>query len=363
MALKARFGGRAWMHWPVEYRGWHESLRDALPPATQLVARQHEFYQYLFFAQWSNLRSYAHKRGVRIIGDVPIFVALDSADTWHSRAVFRLDEHGQPEAAAGVPPDYFSDRGQFWGNPLYNWEALRKTGFAWWIARLRAAFDLFDVIRLDHFRGFDTFWEIPSGSADARTGTWRSGPGEAFFEAVRYALPDARIIAEDLGYVTEGVVRLRHAACLPGMKILQFAYGHDDNNVNLPHFYPRDCVAYTGTHDNNTVRGWLEELSPEAFVAVDAYFGLNGERSAWPIVRAAFASVAKLAVIPLQDLLDLPSTARMNRPGTADGNWQWRFTEQQLTELAGEKTAALKSWHGRRSRGPQHRATVFSMPP
>lgn len=363
MALKSRFGERAWTQWPPEYRGWHEGLREALPAATHFTARRHEFYQYLFFGQWHRLRAYAHQHGVRIIGDVPIFVALDSADTWHSRPVFRLDESGRPEASAGVPPDYFSDRGQYWGNPLYNWDALRKTGFSWWITRLRAAFQLFDIIRLDHFRGFDTYWEIPAGSADARTGTWRPGPGEPFFAAIRYALPEARIIAEDLGYVTENVVRLRHAAGLPGMKVLQFAYGHDDNNVNLPHFYPPDCVAYTGTHDNNTVRGWLENLSPEEFARVDDYFALGGERSAWPLIRAAFASVARLTVVPMQDLLDLPAGARLNRPGVADGNWQWRFTETQLRELAHERLATLRAWHALFDRTGDTRQHEFSAPP
>jgi len=363
MALKARFGERPWMYWPEEIRGWHEDLRDVLPAATRGVAERHEFYQYLFFGQWHRLRSYAHERQIDIIGDLPIFVALDSADTWHSRSVFRLDENGQPLASAGVPPDYFSESGQFWGNPLYDWNQQARTGFTWWIARLRAAFELFDIVRLDHFRGFDTFWEIPAGSQNARTGEWRKGPGEAFFSAVRYALPHARIIAEDLGYITEGVVKLRQSAGLPGMKVLQFAYGHDDNNVNLPHFFPRESVVYTGTHDNTTTRGWLEALPAETAALVDEYFQLKGSRSAWPLIRAAFSCASKLAVIPMQDLLDLPESARMNRPGVPDDNWQWRFTDGQLRELGREKSETLRRWNELFDRTGDDRQREYSAPP
>ncbi|RME72237.1 MAG: 4-alpha-glucanotransferase, partial [Verrucomicrobia bacterium] len=276
MALKARFGGLPWMQWPAEVRGWHEDLREALPQATREEAERQEFYQYLFFGQWWRLRDYAHRQGVSIIGDIPIFVALDSADTWHSRPIFRVDDNGQPTVVAGVPPDYYSESGQLWGNPLYDWDYLERTGFAWWIDRLRASFELFDIVRLDHFRGFDSYWEVPASAADARTGRWRRGPGMKFFDAVRRSLLRARIIAEDLGYITEDVFQLRLKAGLPGMKILQFAYGHDENNVNLPHFYPRESVVYTGTHDNNTIRGWLASLDAETLARVDDYFDLRG---------------------------------------------------------------------------------------
>lgn len=319
-------------------------MRTALPDSVQLEAERHAFYQYVFFGQWERLRAHARERGVGIIGDVPIFVALDSADTWQNRAVFRLDTQGRPLAVAGVPPDYFSALGQLWGNPLYDWDHLRKTGYAWWIERLRAAFELYDVIRLDHFRGFDTYWEIPADAPDARTGRWQPGPGREFFEAVRTALPSARIIAEDLGYIGPDVVALRRDAGLPGMKILQFAYGHDANNANLPHFYPPDSVAYTGTHDNLTARGWLESLQPPYAAKVDEYYRLNGSKSAWPIIEAALATVSRLAVIPVQDLLDLPATATLNRPGTTEGNWQWRFTDEQLGQLRREAAGRLR--HG-----------------
>ncbi len=363
MALKGCFGGRAWTEWPAVVRSWQAGLRAGLPREAAEVADLHSFAQYVFFLQWQKLRRYAHARGVRIIGDVPIFVALDSADTWHHREVFRLDSEGRPPVAAGVPPDYFSEFGQFWGNPLYDWEHLASQGYGWWVDRLRAAFELYDVVRLDHFRGFDTFWEVPADSADARSGRWVKGPGLHFFDALGRALPQARIIAEDLGYVTEDVVALRRAAGLPGMKILQFGYGHDDNNVNLPHFFPRECVVYTGTHDNDTARGWLESLSPDAFHQVDRYFGLGSTVSAWPLVRAALASVARLAVIPMQDLLDLPGSARMNRPGTAEGNWQWRFTAEQLSSLAAQKTTALRGLHALYDRTPDSKQRDYSAPP
>ncbi len=344
MALKAHFGGRAWTTWPAEFRQWTRALRALAPASVRLEADRQAFYQYVFFGQWERLRAYATERHVGIVGDVPIFVALDSADTWQNRAVFRLDALGEPHAVAGVPPDYFSASGQLWGNPLYDWDYLTRTGYAWWIDRLRAAFELYDIIRLDHFRGFATYWEIPAGAPDARQGRWRKCPGHAFFTAVRAALPSARIIAEDLGYIGPDVVELRRAAGLPGMKVLQFAYGHDANNVNLPHFYPRDSVAYTGTHDNLTTRGWLEALTPDVAALVDDYYLLGGVRSAWPIIRAALATPSRLAVIPMQDLLDLPASATLNRPGTNEGNWQWRFTTADLASLTGEKTARLQHW-------------------
>lgn len=344
MALKNHFGGRPWMMWPEALRSWSTDLHTSLPASVRREAERQAFYQYVFFAQWRRLRTYAAAREVGVIGDVPIFVALDSADTWRDRAVFRLDPSGQPVAVAGVPPDYYSSLGQLWGNPLYDWEHLTRTGFTWWIDRLRAAFELYDVIRLDHFRGFDTYWEIPAGAPDARGGRWCRGPGLPFFERIRAALPQARIIAEDLGYIGPDVVALRRAAGLPGMRILQFAYGHDANNVNLPHFYPADSVVYTGTHDNTTTRGWLEGLAEPYRSMVDDYFHLGGARTAWPMIRTALATVSRLAVIPLQDLLDLPADAALNRPGTTDGNWQWRCTEAQVGRFAREQLGTLQQW-------------------
>jgi 4-alpha-glucanotransferase len=363
MALKAHFGGWAWNTWPEEYTRWTPDLRAYAPESVRVESDRHAFYQYVFFGQWAALRRYAAERRVSIIGDVPIFVALDSADTWRNRAVFRLDRRGRPLAVAGVPPDYFSALGQLWGNPLYDWTHLRATGYAWWIERLRAAFELYDIVRLDHFRGFDTFWEIPADAPDARTGRWQSGPGLEFFTAVKAALPGARIIAEDLGYIGPGVVTLRQAAGLPGMKILQFAYGHDANNANLPHFYPTDSVAYTGTHDNNTARGWLESLQPPYAAKVDEYFGLHGSKSALPVVRAALATTSRLAVVPMQDLLDLPAAATLNRPGTTEGNWQWRFTAAQLAGLQKRSAAQLRHWIGLYDRTGDRPVKDYSEPP
>ena len=363
MALKAHFAGAAWPSWPAEFRNWDLDLRARLPAAVQRDAERHIFYQYVFFNQWQRLRHHAEACNIQIIGDVPIFVALDSVDTWLNRAAFRLDEAGYPLVVAGVPPDYFSSLGQLWGNPLYDWDHLSNSGYAWWIDRLRAAFELYDVIRLDHFRGFDTYWEIPADAFDARGGQWRKGPGLSFFDAMKNALPAARIIAEDLGYISPDVVQLRRATGFPGMRVLQFAYGHDANNVNLPHNYPPDSVAYTGTHDNLTTRGWLEHLPAAYEELIDDYFQLGGSRSAWPIIRAALASVSRLVVIPMQDLLDLPASATLNRPGTTIGNWQWRFTASQLTDLVRTKRHVLQHWIELYDRVGDHALRDYSEPP
>jgi 4-alpha-glucanotransferase len=363
MALKRYHAGVAWPEWAPRFRDGPARARAHLTAAIQEEAERQVFYQYLFEQQWNRLRRYARQAGIEIIGDLPIFVALDSSDTWHWRDAFRLDAGGQPLASAGVPPDYFSERGQFWGNPLYDWEHLRGTDYAWWMARLQRAFDLFDVIRLDHFRGFDTYWEIPAGSDDARTGTWQQGPGMDFLEVVQQRLPQARIIAEDLGYITADVVRLRREAGYPGMKIVQFAYGHDDNNVNLPHFHTPDTVVYSGTHDNNTTRGWLEDLREPYATRVAEYFQLGRRASAWPIIRATLASPAFLAILPMQDLLNLGSGARMNRPGTSEGNWQWRFTPPQLTRLRAEKLDTLRSWQHLFDRDGALKQREYSAPP
>jgi 4-alpha-glucanotransferase len=363
MALKHHFGGQPWTEWPAEWRDWRPDLAAHLPAPAAREADRHRFYQFVFFRQWAALRSFATARGLAVVGDVPIFVALDSADTWRWRDVFRLDRQGRPEAVAGVPPDYFSASGQLWGNPLYDWKRLAETGYAWWIDRLRAVFGRCDIVRLDHFRGLDTYWEIPVGAPNARRGRWRRGPGRAFFAAVKAALPAARLIAEDLGYITAEVAVLRRAVGLPGMKVLQFAYGHDDNNVNLPHFFPAEAVVYTGTHDNDTTRGWLAGLEPERFAQVADYFGLTGTETAWPIIRAAFASVARLAMVPMQDLLDLPSTARMNHPGRTEGNWRWRFTADELAQLEHRRRETLRHWLTLFDRTGDRRQRDYSAPP
>ena len=363
MGIKAHFGGRAWTTWPEAYRAWSPALGSALPGSAGLDRDRHAFYQYLFFGQWDALRRYAASRGVGVIGDIPIFVALDSTDTWQNPSVFRLNARGEPLVVAGVPPDYFSESGQLWGNPLYDWDNLAATGYAWWIDRLRAAFSLYDIIRLDHFRGFDTYWEIPAGAPDARGGRWCKGPGAAFFRAVRAALPQARIIAEDLGYIGPDVVQLRADAGLPGMKILQFAYGHDANNVNLPHYYPQGSVAYTGTHDNTTTRAWLSRLPAETAPLVKAYFGLTSTDSAWPMIRALLSTVSGLAVIPMQDLLDLGAESTLNQPGTSEGNWQWRYTQAALAGLTADRLGTLREWVALFDRTGERKVPEYSTHP
>lgn len=363
MGLKLHFGGRPWNEWPQAFRDAPLQGYMNLPENVHAEARQQAFYQYVFDCQWQRLRAYAADKSVEIIGDLPIFVALDSSDTWCGRDIFRISPEGEPLASAGVPPDYFSDRGQFWGNPLYDWEALKNQDYEWWAKRLQRVFDMFDVIRLDHFRGFDTYWEIPQGSEDARTGSWQAGPGLTFLQRMKEKVPQAKIIAEDLGYITEGVFYLRKAAGLPGMKIMQFAYGHDDNNVNLPHFHPQDSVVYSGTHDNNTVRGWLEHLQEPEASQVRSYFGLKNQTDAWPIISATMASPARLAIIALQDLLNLGSMARMNRPGTSEGNWVWRCTEAELRSLRKRKLNDIRQLHQTFDRYYDTRQRDYSAPP
>jgi 4-alpha-glucanotransferase len=364
MALKAHHDGRPWTEWEPACRDFDALDSGKLPPAVRELARSHRFYQFIFFHQWSQLHQYAASKGIRIIGDLPIFVSMDSADTWQHRKVFRLDASGHPVAVAGVPPDYFSEEGQFWGNPLYDWDYLKSTGYDWWLSRLAFALECCDILRLDHFRAFDTYWEIPAWTTDTRKGTMRDGPGIEFFNTIKGNLPELPIIAEDLGYITEGVVRLRKEAGFPGMKILQFGYGHDDNNVNLPHFYPRESVVYTGTHDNDTTRGWLNCLEGPQGERIRKYFHLKaGDHSAWPMIEAGFASVSRLAVFPVQDLLDLGSEARFNLPGTTGNNWVWRFTEAQMATLREGALSELQRLHELYDRRGDNRQREYSAPP
>lgn len=338
-ALKDHFLGRPWWEWPAEVR----SLAGAeiSPLKSQLAARieAYAFGQYLFFGQWARLRARAAQLGISIIGDTPIFAARDSADVWAHPELFQLDPAtSQPLAVAGVPPDYFSADGQLWGNPLYAWPAHAADGYAWWIARLRTNFEFADIIRLDHFRGFDSYWAIPAGAATARLGRWESGPGLAFFKAVRAALPNAKLIAEDLGELTPSVVALREATGLPGMAILQFAFGGKADNLYLPHNIRANSVVYPGTHDNDTTRGWFASVDERTRDHVRRYLRVSGDDISWDFLRTAYASTANLAVIPLQDLLSLGSAARFNTPGHSQGNWSWRYRAEHLRELT-EKSA------------------------
>lgn len=362
MALKKAHGGAPWQEWEQPYRDGPDAFKQ-IDSTVREEAERHVFYQYLFDMQWSELRAYAGERGVEIIGDLPIFVAMDSADTWQDRSVFKLDGNGMPESVSGVPPDYFSEKGQLWGNPLYDWDGLKADGYGWWMRRLERIFSLYDVIRLDHFRAFDSYWEVPADAEDACSGQWRHGPGLHFFNTLKRRLPMARIIAEDLGYITEGVVRLRQQAGLPGMKILQFSFGHDDNNVNLPHFYHQDSVVYTGTHDNDTTCGWLDSLSPDTRTRIETYYKVSGSLSALPFVEAAMASVARMAILPAQDLLNLGSEARFNLPGSRDGNWRWRLTDAQLAELAEAGVPTLQALNKLYDRLGDERQREYSAPP
>ncbi|MEX2044698.1 MAG: 4-alpha-glucanotransferase [Opitutus sp.] len=333
-AIKDHFEGRPWWHWPAEVRSMDAALKSPLPKQVAMRAEGYAFIQYLFFGQWTKLREHASRLNIRIIGDTPIFAALDSADVWASPQLFQLDSKTlRPTHVAGVPPDYFSEDGQLWGNPLYDWPVHQADGYAWWLNRLRAGFELCDVVRLDHFRGFDSYWAIPASSPTARTGRWESGPGLHFFAAIRDAMPGARLIAEDLGDLTPAVLALRDATGLPGMSVLQFAFGGAADNLYLPHNHRANSVIYPGTHDNDTTLGWYGHAGEKTLDHVRRYFRISGDEIAWDFVRTAYASVSNLAVIPLQDLMSLGSEARFNTPGTGQGNWTWRYQPEQLRTL------------------------------
>jgi 4-alpha-glucanotransferase len=337
-ALKDHFGGRAWWDWPEKARSF-PALPAALRRQLGDEADAHQFHQYVFFTQWRRVRAEAARRGIGIIGDIPIFVAADSADAWLFPDLFELGRDGRPTAVAGVPPDYFSEDGQLWGNPLYRWEAHAATGYAWWKERLRCSFDMYDAVRIDHFRGFDAYWRIPLPAANARSGEWRPGPGLEFFRAVGAAFPGARIIAEDLGLLTPSVEALLRETGLPGMAVLQFAFGGDARNAYLPHNLHPNLVVYPGTHDNDTTLGWYASAGEAARDHARRYLRVDGGEIGWDFIRAAYASVGRIAVVPMQDILSLGSDARLNTPGRPDGNWRWRLAEGTL-ELLGSGTTA-----------------------
>jgi len=330
MALKRHFQWAPWTAWergiarrdPAALATWRERLAGE-------IAYQ-RFIQFLFEKQWQRVRQAAQRRGIRIMGDMPIFVGHDSADVWSNQGLFELDEAGMPLAVAGVPPDYFSPTGQLWGNPLYRWEVMRQDGYAWWIARLRRALTQADMVRIDHFRGFAAYWRVPAGEETAIHGEWVPGPGADFFRAVREALGSLPIIAEDLGLITEDVIALRKAFNLPGMRVLQFAFDSDATNEHLPHNHTPDCLVYTGTHDNDTTLGWYHTRDPLVQHKVRLYTGSDGKDIHWHLIRLAMTSVADLAIIPLQDVLGLGSEARFNTPGRPYGNWAWRFRAEAL---------------------------------
>ena len=343
-ALKGHFQGAPWYQWPSDCLSFETASTSKLRKKLDREIDAQKFFQYLFFGQWNEIRAHAKRRGIRIIGDLPIFVALDSADVWQNQQYFQFDrKKAQPTAVAGSPPDYFSEDGQLWGNPLYDWDALKADNYSWWIDRLKAATDLCDVVRIDHFRGFDAYWNIPFGAETARNGEWVEGPGLDFFKVVKKKLPQCRLIAEDLGDLTDSVRELRRDSGLPGMAILQFAFGGEADNYYLPHNTQSNCILYPGTHDNDTSLGWYRSVDSKTRDHVRRYFDVNGENIGWDLVRASYKSVAKLAIIPIQDLMSLGSEARFNTPGQAVGNWQWRYHAAQLRELRGGTTEYLKS--------------------
>ncbi|MDZ7800007.1 MAG: 4-alpha-glucanotransferase [Trueperaceae bacterium] len=351
MALKQAHDGQPWNAWDPALRDREPgALADALAQHADEIRRQ-STWQYWVRRDWMAVRRHAGERGIAVIGDIPIFVAYDSADTWAQRDAFFLDEQGAPTVVAGVPPDYFSDTGQRWGNPLYRWEAMADAGFPWWIRRFRATLDYFDLIRVDHFRGFEAYWEIPAREPTAVNGRWVQGPGQPLFDALRDALGELPILAEDLGVITPGVEELRDANGFPGMKVLQFAFAAGASDPYLPHNYPRNCLVYTGTHDNDTTRGWYAAAPEAERDHVRRYLGRADHEAPFELIRAAQASVADLAVFPLQDALGLGSEARMNTPGRAEGNWSWRFAWEQLPAELVARLRDMATLYGRTETG------------
>ncbi len=349
MAIKSNYGGKGVTEWDEEIK-----LRkpEAIAACKQKYASDIEFncfLQYLFYTQWMALKTYANERNIEIVGDIPIYVALDSADTWANPGLFQLDDTCTPIAVAGCPPDAFSETGQLWGNPLYNWDYHKKTDFAWWMKRIEHCFLLYDVVRIDHFRGFDAYWSIPYGDLTAENGKWRKGPGYAIFGTLKKLLGERRVIAEDLGYLTKSVIRLVKRTGYPGMKVLQFAFDAKGDSEYLPHNYTNNCVVYTGTHDNDTTRGWYHTLERKDKDFADRYLGLQEDENEveWEFIRAAIASVADTAIIPMQDYLGLDKPARMNTPSTLGDNWKWRMDSNACSAELAERMKQLSRLYGR----------------
>ena len=352
MALKRHFGMKAWTEWedePIRLR-----KEDALENYRQELAEDielFEYIQYLFFKQWNALRAYAKEQGIGIIGDMPIYVAMDSADVWAEPQWFQLDEKNVPNEVSGVPPDYFTADGQLWGNPLYDWYAMKKDGYSWWIRRIGGAAKLYDVIRIDHFRGLESYWAVPYGDTHARNGHWVKGPGMDLVSVLKNWFPNVAFIAEDLGYLTPEVQQLLKDSEFPGMKVLEFAFDSREPSDYLPHTYTPHCVCYVGTHDNETVMAWKDAAAPEDIMMAKKYLGLNEEEGFhWGVIRGGMSSVAELFVAQMQDFLGLGGEARMNTPSTLGGNWQWRLTEGQITEELTSKIADLTRLYGRSNR-------------
>jgi 4-alpha-glucanotransferase len=345
-ALSESLSDAPFWSWPRDLAGREPQALSAARRALAAPIARIEREQWAFHLQWQRLREHARSRGVRLFGDLPFYVAPSSAETWAHRGLFQLQPNGEPAAVGGVPPDYFAQTGQRWGNPLYDWTALAQSGFRWWTARVAAQLERLDLLRLDHFRAFAAHWAIPAGAADARGGSWVATPGAALLEALRAQAPDLPLIAEDLGVITPDVIELMRAFSLPGMRVLQFAFDGNPANPHLPYLYPRACAAYTGTHDNDTARGWYQSLDPGTRARVDFFLGGAPPIPA-ALVREVLASVAQLSVVPLQDLLGLDSAARFNTPATTSGNWQWKVPPGAFSAALAEHCARLNQTFGR----------------
>ncbi len=350
-SLRTHFQKRSWNEWPPEIRDRHPEALQLYESELRDAIAMEKFLQYIFHLQWRDLKTYASERGVRIAGDIPMYVGYESADVWGIPEIFKLDREKKPYAVSGVPPDYFSETGQLWGDPLYHWDVLRETRYAWWVKRFEHNLNLFDVVRVDHFRGLVAYWEVPASETTAVKGKWIDVPADDFFATLLEHVPSLPIIAEDLGTITPDVTELMHRFGFPGMKVLQFAFGGDSaTNPYIPHNIPSNSVVYTGTHDNNTTRGWFErEATPEVKERVFRYLGreVSVNEIPWEMIRLAMMSVADLAIIPLQDLLELGESARMNRPASKEGNWLWRVVPEQLTPDVFERFREMTKIYGR----------------
>ena len=349
MTLKEIYGGKPWTYFPSLIRTREANMMLDSKRELKRNINRYKFYQFLFFRQWRSLLTYAHKLGIKVIGDIPLYVAHDSSDVWANPELFQLDNYGQPSHVAGVPPDYFSPTGQLWGNPIFNWKEHKANGYKWWNHRIIQTLQLFDFIRLDHFRGFVAYWQVPFGNPTAQLGEWVQGPGIDFFNQLSKGLNlDGKFpfIAEDLGVITEDVIKLRDNLNIPGMKILQFAFSGPEN-IFLPHNYVPNCVVYTGSHDNDTTWGWYDSASERERKFANEYLDVDGSDFTWDLIRSGWASVANCAIAPMQDILTLNSSARMNFPGRVEGNWEWRMTENYNQEDLIERIKKINSTYGR----------------
>jgi len=351
MALKRRYNGYSWNMWPGEASHPTPEMRLELSKDLDHEITVQKYMQWQFSRQWQELRSYANERGIAVIGDIPTFVAYDSADVWSHHELFLLDSQGNPTVVAGVPPDYFSSTGQLWGNPHYDWDVMEQRGYSWWIERFSSMFELFDIVRVDHFRGFEAAWHVPVKEKTAEKGLWIKGPGERLFDALQVAMGTLPIIAEDLGVITPEVEALRDRYNFPGMKILQFAFDSGPSDPYLPHNHVKHGVVYTGTHDNDTSRGWYDSISDAERLELNSYLGSSGVDCVGDLMRAALMSVADTAIIPFQDILKLGSEARMNLPGTPFGNWEWRFSWEMLPQELATSVRNQVERYGRTQHG------------